>query len=124
MKSPLEQKILMNIQLGVMSFDKFSQTWSHILLIYAFIMLCSKAEAFSIHSVLILLSTIQRRKPSVCLSALFRHALYSVVSTRIDTKFARNKAPIFGDHALHFKRFYSLLFAVYVTLNARVLTIS
>ena len=31
--SPLEQKILMNIQLGIVLFDRFSHPWSHILFI-------------------------------------------------------------------------------------------
>ena len=35
---------------------------------------------------------------SVGLSALFRHALSSVVSTRIAARYARNEAPVFGDH--------------------------
>ena len=37
--------------------------------------------------------------PSVC-----RHALSCVVSTRIDARFARNKAPpVFGDQGVRFK---------------------
>ena len=34
-------------------------------------------------------------KPSVRLSAIFRHAFFSVISTRIDCRFAGNKAPVF-----------------------------
>ena len=35
---------------------------------------------------------------SVCLY-FFWHTLCSVVSTRIDARFARNEVPVFGDHA-------------------------
>ena len=45
-------------------------------------------------------------KPSVCLSVcrhFFRHARSFAVSPRIRAKFARNEAPVLGEHGVHFK---------------------
>ena len=43
-------------------------------------------------------------KPSVCLSVgTFWHALSFAVSPRIRAKFARNEAPVLGEHGVHFK---------------------
>ena len=45
-------------------------------------------------------------KPSVCLSVgTFWHARSSAVSPRIYARFARNEAPVLGEHAVLFKMF-------------------